>query len=272
VKKPVSPSGIAGLTELISVLRGEGGCPWDRRQTPESISVYLIEEMYELVEAIHTGDPAQICEELGDVLFHILFIAQMFQERHAFDIGEVADRITEKMVRRHPHVFGDARADSAEEVKRRWHQIKHEELENRNTPRQSLLDSVPKALPALMRAYRISDRASRAGFEWETTGEVIQKADEEWNEFQTEFSNHRPPRNISMELGDFLFTLVNVARFAGVHPETALNSATEKFLRRFRIMEQQIDRQGRKLSDISRTEWDRLWENAKSQNGAKDPE
>jgi MazG family protein len=262
--KADSFSGVDGLISLIAALRGENGCPWDRRQTPESMAVYLIEEMYELVEAINEGDPDNICEELGDVLFHILFIVRFFAERGFFDINTVTERILTKMVRRHPHVFSNATVSDAEEVKAQWHKIKEKEKISLKSESLSLLNSIPKALPALMRAYRVSDRAARAGFEWTEVDGVIQKAEEEWMEFQDELSKNRPTKNLPIEFGDLLFTLVNVARFAGIHPEMALKDATEKFENRFRIMERQIDQQGKTATEISRKEWDRLWDDAKS--------
>ena len=152
------------LVRLVETLRGKQGCPWDKKQTPQSVSVYLIEEVFELADAIQTGNPEQIREELGDVLFHIVFIARMFQECGGFDISDVAQTITEKMIRRHPHVFGEKTVNSSAEVIENWHKIKlNEEKSSQN---QSLIDSVPVQLPALIRAYRISDRAARSGFDW----------------------------------------------------------------------------------------------------------
>ncbi len=258
---------LSALTGLIETLRGENGCPWDRKQTPRSMSVYLIEEMYELVDAIAKNDPDAVCEELGDVLFHILFVAAIFKERNEFDLGEAMERITEKMLRRHPHVFGDASVETAEDVKRQWHEIK--KAEKSEKPASSILDSIPKSLPALMRAYRISERAARAGFEWDGMQGVVQKAEEEWLEFKAELetdgSKEKNRRKKSLEFGDVLFTMINVARFAGLHPETALAESTGKFEKRFKHMEKLASEREKSIDGASRDEWDEMWEAAKNE-------
>ncbi len=257
---------LSALADLIETLRGENGCPWDRKQTPQSMSVYLVEEMFELVDAIAKNDPDAVCEELGDVLFHVLFVAAIFQERNEFGLGDAMERITEKMLRRHPHVFGDATVETAEDVKRQWHEIK--KAEKIDNPASSILDSIPKGLPALMRAYRISERAARAGFEWENMRGVVQKAEEEWSEFKAELdagaSKEKNRRKKSLEFGDVLFTMINVARFAGVHPETALAESTGKFEKRFKFMEKLASDRGKSIDSASRDEWDEMWETAKS--------
>ncbi len=248
------------LFRLIDTLRGEEGCPWDRKQTPRSMSSYLIEEVYELVEAISSGSADDVCEELGDVLFHIFFIACMFKERGDFDIQNVADKIVQKMVRRHPHVFGDKTADTVEEIKERWQRIK--QAEKKSHPDASLLASVPSGLPALMRAYRISSRAAGAGFDWDNVAGVMKKVEEEWAEFNTAVEKGDQEEQ-SMEFGDILFTLVNVARFNGFHPETALSDSVKKFEDRFRHMEKQLSARGKKLEKVSRGELEQLWDEAK---------
>jgi len=174
---------MTALTRLVDTLRGENGCPWDKKQTPETVSIYLIEEVFELADAIEVGNPDQIREELGDVLFHIVFIARMFRERDEFDLARVAQTITDKMVRRHPHVFGDKKVDSSDEVIQNWHKIKLDE--NKSSPPQSLLDSVPVKLPALMRAYRMSERVAKAGFDWNDMQGVLTKVEEEWSELNS---------------------------------------------------------------------------------------
>lgn len=258
------------LQHLIKTLRGENGCPWDRKQTPGSMAVYLIEETYELVDAIESGNAEDICEELGDVLFHILFLTRMFEESGDFDIETVAERITEKMVRRHPHVFGSESVESVDEVKLKWRDIK--KREKKPVRRTSLLDSIPPKSPALMRAYRISERAAGAGFDWDDLEGVAGKVEEEWGEFQTEMhllekntsnGGGRSLKNISLEFGDILFTLVNVARFVGIHPETALAGSTHKFEMRFRHMEDAAAMEGRPLDTLSINDMQRLWEKAK---------
>lgn len=256
---------ITELIKLIETLRGKNGCPWDQKQTPRSISIYLIEEMYELVEAIIRKDSDDICEELGDVLFHILFIAALYKEQDSFNLEQVIARITQKMIRRHPHVFGDIKVENVEDVKKQWHHIK--QSEKKNGPTSSILSSVPKSLPALIRSYRISERAARSGFDWDDIKGVMEKVEEEWKEFKSEM-DLSPEKEInlhkkSLEFGDILFTLMNVARFAGIHPETALAESTNKFEKRFKFMETEISKKGKQFESISRIELNQFWEQAK---------
>lgn len=264
---PTPPAELSGLRELIRTLRGEGGCPWDRRQTPATLSVYLIEEMYELVEAIQAGDAQAVCEELGDVLFQILFLAELYGEQGTFDLKEVVRRNLAKMVRRHPHVFGETAVRDVEEVRRNWQAIK--QREKRDQPAQSVLDSVPRKLPALMKAYRMSERAAGAGFDWDNLAEVMAKVDEEWGEFKAAVQAHAAGRAdrqaVALEFGDILFTLTNVARFARIHPETALGAAVDKFERRFRILERLLAESGRELATAGRDVLERSWDEAKRQ-------
>ncbi len=248
------------LIEIVETLRGENGCPWDRKQTPLSLSVYLKEEIYELVDAIESENADAVCEELGDVLFQILFIAQMFFEKDEFHIKDVASLIIEKMIRRHPHVFQDSPPLSVDEIKKRWHEIKMKE--KNHVKASSLLDSIPQALPALMRAYRISERASRVGFDWENIAGVKEKAKEEWQELNEALKTQN--RNeISLEFGDLLFTLVNFARFAGVHPEVSLSLSIKKFENRFKYMEKQILAKNQDIQQMSMAQLDSFWEEAK---------
>jgi tetrapyrrole methylase family protein/MazG family protein len=257
------------LLQLIDTLRGENGCPWDRKQTAASMAIYLVEESFELVEAIEDGNTEAVCEELGDVLFQLFFILRLYDTQGVFDLGQVIGRVTEKMVRRHPHVFGDNRADTASQVSRQWQQIKKTEKEHAN--QASILDSIPSGLPALLRAYRVSKRASQAGFDWSDLSGVIEKAREEWDEFSQELSrratNDKPDEKLSMEFGDIVFTLANVARFAGFHPETALASSVKKFENRFRLMESILNEKGLEMSSVSQTELDELWERVKKEAG-----
>ena len=257
---------INSIIELIETLRSENGCPWDRKQTPKTIAIYLLEEVYELVDAIESGDPGSVCEELGDVLFHILFLSVLFREMDHFDIKDVVDLNIEKMTRRHPHVFGNERVDSVEEVRARWHQIKKEE---KNLDREaSILDSVPAGFPALMRAYRISERAAKTGFDWNDIPDVMQKVEEEWSEFKALLGRENRASTeqdfLALEFGDVLFTLVNVARFAQIHPETALRNSTKKFENRFKYMEKLIAESHRIMEGLSQEEKDKLWEEAKA--------
>ncbi len=263
-------SGIVDIIKLIETLRGENGCPWDKKQTPKTMSVYLIEELYELVDAIESQKPDDVCEELGDVLFLLLFIVQLFQEMGYFDIKDVTRLNMEKMIRRHPHVFGSQKVSGVDDVKEQWHKIKKEE--KNHIPKSSVLDSVPSSLPALIRAYRISERAGRAGFDWEDISGVIEKVKEEWAEFNCELAlqnkaeKNQTPKNqesLALEFGDILFTLTNVARFANIHPETALKDSVKKFEKRFKLMEKKISDNGRDIQSVSRNELDMLWEEAK---------
>lgn len=257
---------IDALIELIETLRGDNGCPWDKKQTPQTIAVYLIEEVYELIDAIESGNPENVCEELGDVLFHILFLVSLFREMGHFDIKDVVNVNTEKMTRRHPHVFGKDRVGSAEEVRSRWHKIKMKEKQR--APEASILDSVPASLPALMRAYRISERAAKTGFDWGDISGVMKKVEEEWNELKTALKglnkSIKDQDILALEFGDVLFTLVNVARFANIHPEIALQGSTKKFEKRFKHMEKQISKSQREMESFSQDELNGLWEEAKS--------
>ncbi len=257
------------LFKLIETLRGQNGCPWDRKQTPESISVYLVEEVHELVDAIAAGNPMVVCEELGDVLFHVVFIARLFQELEQFNFDDVARGVTDKMVRRHPHVFGNASIETAEEVRRQWRRIKQQEKQSNSAA--SILDAIPSSQPALMRAYRISERAAGQGFDWHSIDGVIAKAQEEWRELKSELNQTQEEsadhHRVAMEFGDVLFTLVNVARFAGIHPEMALTASIRKFIRRFEHMEKAIAASGRELEVVSHEELQVLWAEAKAAIG-----
>ena len=257
--------GIDAISELIETLRGESGCPWDKKQTPQTIADYLLEEVYELVDAIESYNPKEVCEELGDVLFHIFFLVSLFRDMGHFDIKEVIDQNIEKMTRRHPHVFGKDQVDSVDEVRERWHNIK---MQEKNQALDiSILDSVPSKLPSLMRAFRISERASKAGFDWSDIAGVMNKVEEEWAELKAALeqqkNNIKDQELLAMEVGDILFTMANVARFVQINPETALRNATRKFEKRFNYMEKQINKSGRRLESVSQEALDIWWEKAK---------
>ena len=261
---------ISALVRLIVKLSGDNGCPWDKKQTPRTLAVYLIEEVYELVDAIESKSTEDVCEELGDVLFQILFIAHLYQKAGHFGLQDAARLNIRKMIRRHPHVFGQETAATSEEVRQRWHTIKM--TEKNHAGNTGLLDSVPSGLPALIRAYRISERAARAGFDWKTISGVMEKVEEEWAEFKSEVDklpqsglqpDSKAREKLSLEFGDVLFTLVNVARFAKLHPETSLADATRKFEKRFNHMEQAIVQNGQQIDAVSYSELNELWERAK---------
>lgn len=255
------------LMDLVARLRGDQGCPWDRKQTPESIRTYLVEEMFELIDTIDSGSPESIREELGDVLFQLVFLARLFEEKGRFDLPEAIRRNTTKMIRRHPHVFGDAHVSGTEEVRKRWGEIK--KTEKPRLGDASILDSVPAKLPALMRAYRISERAAGAGFDWEDIHGVMDKVDEELIEFKEVLanggSNKTDRTSLKLEFGDILFTLVNVARFASIHPETALAGSTRKFEERFRQMEKKAAEQNKPIDAVPREELESFWQEAKKE-------
>jgi len=264
-------SGLDALAELIKSLRGENGCPWDKKQTARTMAIQLLEETHELVDAIAEGNADAIQDELGDVLFHIFFIARLFQEQGRFDINDVANGVTRKMVRRHPHVFqGRESILTAEDVRAQWHSIK--QSEKSNTPESSMLDSIPRSLPALMRAYRISERAARqGGFDWMDITGVLEKVEEEWAELKDAFQEHAASETgdkeaVELEFGDLLFTLTNVARFLGIHPETALIASTDKFEKRFRSMETTIRDAGQDITTVGRQKKEDLWQKIKSSN------
>lgn len=260
---------IDAVIDLIDTLRGENGCPWDKKQTPQTILAYLLEETYELMDAVESGNFAEVCGELGDVLFQILFLESLFREMGHFDLKNVVDLNVKKMIRRHPHVFGNDHVGSADEVRKRWYQIKMEE--KTVSSKDSILDSIPSRLPALMRAYRVSERAARTGFDWEDISGVMKKVEEEWSELKTALKKQKQypgdHAQVALEFGDVLFTLVNLARFANIHPETALRNSTNKFERRFRYMEKQISNGRKDIKSVPQGEKDKLWETAKKKIG-----
>jgi len=252
-----SHSALDDLFRLVNTLRGESGCPWDKKQTPESVGIYLIEEVFELVDAIESGNSEQIREELGDVLFHIVFIARMFEERQEFDLSQVARTITEKMIRRHPHVFGETEVNSSAEVVQNWHKIKLDE--NKENKNQSLLDSVPAKLPALIRAYRISDRVAKSGFELTETDENQKDPAAVADGLQAVLKSH-DSRLASRQFGDLIFTLVNIARLVEIHPESALAGSVKIFEARFKKMEELIAESKQDFDDISLDEKKQVWQ------------
>jgi tetrapyrrole methylase family protein/MazG family protein len=254
---PVKP--IDRLLRIMARLRSRRGCPWDREQTHASIKQNLIEECYEAVEAIEARDDGALCEELGDLLLQIVFHAQMAREAGEFDFDDVAHSIADKLVRRHPHVFGRNRLKTAEQVLTQWHAIKKTEKNGR----RSVLDGVPKHLPALMKAHEIQKKAARVGFDWKKSTDVLAKVEEELSELKRAMKRKRR-REIEEEFGDLLFAVVNLARFQKYDAEEALNQTVKKFRRRFEQIEQEIARRGKKLEDCSLEELDAIWNRVKS--------
>ena len=244
------------LAEIMDQLREK--CPWDKKQTRQSLKPFLIEETYEILEAIDEDDPESIKEELGDLLLQIVFHARIAKEQGEFDINDVIEGISEKMLRRHPHVFGDEEFSTAEEVVEQWEERKKEE----GKLRDSVLEGVPKSMPSLLRAHRLQSRAANVGFDWKKAEDVIKKVEEEIGEFHEALSK-REKDDIEDELGDIFFSLVNVARYVGVNPEDALRRTISKFISRFRHLEIRAAEEGLDLRQMSLEEMDKLWEEAK---------
>ncbi len=271
------------VAEIMAALRAQDGCPWDRKQTHESLKPYLLEETYEVLETIDQRDWRKLREELGDVLLQVLFHSQIAAEAGTFTVEEVLDTLATKLIRRHPHVFGTGdqagRATNSEQVLTQWEDIKRAEREAAGHA-ASALAGVPKTLPALLRAYQIQARAARVGFDWpqNDTGleEIIEKVAEEIGELREALALNRASANagsdrhdsreaIEAELGDLLFSLVNLARFLKTNPEDALRRATNRFIDRFHLVEAQAEAKGRSLTDMTLAEMDELWKEAKRQ-------
>jgi nucleoside triphosphate diphosphatase len=255
------------LVELISRLRAPGGCPWDREQTHDTLKPMMLEEAYEVVEAIDEGNDEELLGELGDLLLQVVFHSQIATEEHRFTVAEVIERISTKMIRRHPHVFGDDTAQTAGEVLRNWEAIKQAELEakGKRTDDGSMLDSVSTKLPAVMEAFQMTTKVSRVDFDWPDVPSVLEKLDEEVDELKQAIAGETPThKDIAAEVGDLLFVAVNVARLLGIDPESALKASNRKFRRRFRYIEDRLREQGRKPADSDHVEMDALWDEAKA--------
>ncbi|MDN4076250.1 nucleoside triphosphate pyrophosphohydrolase [Fictibacillus terranigra] len=245
------------LRGIIKELRGPNGCPWDKKQTHQSLKKYLIEESYEVLEAIDEEDDDHLAEELGDVLLQVLLHAQIGEDEGYFSMDEVISVLAEKMIRRHPHVFGDVEADTADEVLQNWDKIKSAEKGNEH--RRSLLDGVAKGLPALHKAYDYQKKAAKAGFDWDEVTPILDKLREEFDEWKAAESDDERKK----EFGDILFTLVNLGRFYGIHPEEALAMTNQKFYTRFRYIENELNKEGLAPGDASLEKMDKLWNQAK---------
>lgn len=257
---------IRKLVDLVARLRGTEGCPWDREQTRETLKPMLVEEAFEVLDALDAGDPTELQEELGDLLFQVVFHAQIAHERREFDLAAVIDRLHDKMVRRHPHVFGGADLRTADDVLRNWEDIKAAERGTASTSdpasERSLLDGIPTRLPAMHEAYQMTSKASRVGFDWSRLEDVLAKLEEEAAELVAARGSG-VGESLADEVGDLLFVAVNVARFLKVDPETALRRSNRKFARRFRHVESRVKAQGRELRHATLEELDALWEEAK---------
>jgi len=247
------------LVEIMAKLRAPGGCPWDAQQTHESLRPYLLEEAYEVLEAVDDADLGRLCGELGDLLLQVVFHAQLASERGDFDIADVCRKISDKLEYRHPHVFGTVEVSGADEVLTNWERLKRQEEEHQE--RESALDGVPRDLPALQQADKLQKRAAKVGFDWQTIQGPLHKIEEELREVQAA----EDPTESAHEIGDLLFAVCNVARFLKVDPEGALRQANRRFDTRFRSVERQAAAQGRKLADMTLEEMDVLWEQAKAE-------
>ena len=253
----------SALEELQAVIErltdAENGCPWDKEQTPESLTEYLIEESHELVSAIRSGNTADVCEELGDVAFLLLFVAHLYQKRGQFSLDDALNNNRAKMVRRHPHVFGSGHAETSAQVEQNWEQLKLKEKGGN----KRVLDGVPAALPSLIKAERIQEKAANYGFDWEKKEDVWTKVKEELTEVQAEMTNGNAEK-LESEFGDFLFSLINAARLYKVNIDNALEQTNRKFIHRFNYIETQSELKGKKLKEMSLSEMDALWNEAKA--------
>jgi MazG family protein len=246
------------LVGIMQQLRAPNGCPWDREQNFDTIKPYLLEETYEVFEAIDQRDWPGLAEELGDLMLQAVFFAQMASEEGKFRIDDSLDAISEKLIRRHPHVFGDGTAKTSDDVKRRWDEIKADEKKEQGKPQLGRLDSVPRKLPALVEAQQISSKAASVGFDWENPGQVLEKLDEELREL-AEARENGTPDELEGEIGDLLFVLVNLARFFKVDPEQALRKTNAKFRKRFAFVEGRATLPGATIGEM-----EALWQEAKS--------
>jgi tetrapyrrole methylase family protein/MazG family protein len=255
------------LSRIMDRLRDPGGCPWDREQTLSTLAPYMLEEAHEVAEAVAAGDPTTLCEELGDLLLQIVFMARIGRENGWFDLDDVCNGISEKMIRRHPHVFADREVEDAAEVLRNWEDIKRDE--RAHEPGRSALEGVPAALPALLKAFRMTEKAAAVGFDWRRPADVMDKMREEMDELAAELDDGggAPSTRARDEMGDVLFVMANLARHLGIEPETALQRTNTTFKRRFESMEAQARAAGTDFHSLSLAEQDALWEEAKRLEG-----
>jgi len=248
------------LIDIMATLRSEHGCPWDKAQTRESLKPYVLEEAYEVIDAIDSGNVSDLVEELGDLLLQIVFHCRLGEEQGIFNMEDVITAVCEKMIRRHPHIFGDTKADTVTQVLKNWEDIKREE-KHVESQTQSMME-LPQSLPALMKALKVQEKAARVGFDWDRVDDALDKVYEEIDELKEVYKSSNGEK-INEEIGDLLFAVVNVARFLKVNPELALRSATDKFIRRFNYVEQAAANSDRNLQNMTLEEMDELWEEGK---------
>jgi tetrapyrrole methylase family protein/MazG family protein len=258
------------LKAIMAHLRGPDGCPWDREQTHRSLRPYLIEEAYEVLEAIDSGESERLKEELGDLLLQIIFHSQIATESAEFDVEDVIRGLVEKLKRRHPHVFGDRRVRDSREVVKGWERIKRGEARGKEKTNSSILSGIPRELPALLKAHRVQEKASRVGFDWDHIDQVFAKVEEELAEFRAAYRRQNREA-VEEELGDVFFALVNLARFLETSSEDALRGTIDKFIARFQHVESQLRGRGLEPQDVSLKEMDRLWDEAKGRELKEQP-
>jgi MazG family protein len=247
------------MIDIIRRLRGPGGCPWDQKQTPQDVKAYLIEELYELLEGIDADDPALLQEEVGDILFMIAFLVNLYEEKNIFAMADALAQVTAKMVHRHPHVFGDTQVRSADDVKANWQVLKEKEGKK---PKSSHLDGIPGNLPGLSRSWFLTAKAAEVGFDWEHPRDVVRTIRQEIDELEAEIERGDTAK-AAAETGDLLFSIVNLARHLRIEPEQALRATNDRFMRRFAYIEQALLKQGKTIHQSTLEEMDLLWEEAK---------
>lgn len=250
------------LITIIRTLRGPNGCPWDRKQTPGDVKAYLIEELHEVLEAVDSNDKNHLAEEIGDLLFMLLFLVNLYEETERFTLHDALSTIRAKMIHRHPHVFGTLEVSSAEQVKENWQVLKEKEGKK---PKQSFLDGIPRNLPALSRAFFLTAKAAEVGFDWQREGDVLKKIREELEEFEAALAA-RQQQKMTDEIGDLLLSIVNLGRHLDIEPEQALRRTNEKFMKRFAHIETELQKKGITLKQATLAEMDRLWDEAKKQD------
>jgi len=255
------------LLQIMDRLRGENGCPWDREQTRSTLKPYIIEEAYEVVEAIEEGVPATIREELGDLLFQVIFQARIGKERDEFSMGDILKVLKEKMVRRHPHVFGSTTVRNSREVLQNWEEIKKQEKNHK--PKRSILSGTPRQLPSILKAQRIQEKAATVGFDWDNPEEILKKIEEEITELRSAVAEGYRP-DVEHEVGDLLFSVINLSRFLKFDADDTLRKCTDRFISRFRNMESTSDSRGTTLSSLSPAELDNLWKLSKQRENSPD--
>ncbi len=248
------------LTSIVDTLMSEGGCPWDIVQTRESLKPYLVEETYETLDALDSNQPEKIVDEMGDLLYQILFHSKISEKKGEFNITDVLENLSEKMIRRHPHVFKTSEADTPDAVVHQWEEIKKQEKGNRD--QKSVLNNIPKALPGLARAQKLQKKAAKQGFDWDQIEHVVAKLDEEVGEFKQALQEEDAP-HMAEEMGDLLFVMVNIARFKKIDAEEALRTTNNKFIKRFQHIEQEVAKRGKTMQETSLEEMEQYWQDAK---------